>query len=474
MGGVGATNGAAHGARSPHPCARSTDALPAVAPLAYDVLTGLVSLEVFEGQVERALHRAWRSPSTVSVLLLRVGDLCLLADRFGAAVANEVLAAASVRLLTAVRGVDLVARVDAETLGVMLEADRRQANAEVMASEVANRLMLLFAEPLSTSVADLAVRATVGIAVADAATLTEGELIHRAGLALSEVGPGTSGGFRFYEAAQQDEAVQRLRLRGALGRAVDREAFSVRYQPIVSLHSGAIVAVEALLRWTDPEFGVVSPCAFIPLAEESDLIRPIGEWVLRTALAQQAQWTATIPRLPTTGLSVNVSARQLAHPGLVDLVRTALEDADVAPGALLLELTESAVMVDDDVVREQLAGLRDSGVRLALDDFGTGWSSLEYLSRVPVDVLKIAQPFVDQIGLSSRATSLVRSIVDLAHSLGLITVAEGVENEEQADRLRQMGCFLGQGWHFARDLSADETAGALRSLAADQAFETSP
>ena len=165
------------------------------------------------------------------------------------------------------------------------------------------------------------------------------------------------------------------------------------------------------------------------------------------------------------GLSVNVSARQMARPGLVDAVRTGLEATGLAPEVLLLELTESALMADDEVVRAQIKGLRDLGVRLGLDDFGTGWSSLEYLNRLSVDVLKIAQVFVDQIGTSTRATALVRAIIDLAHSLGLITVAEGVETEEQADRLRQMGCFLGQGWHFSRELPVPEATDELRRLA---------
>jgi EAL domain-containing protein (putative c-di-GMP-specific phosphodiesterase class I) len=174
------------------------------------------------------------------------------------------------------------------------------------------------------------------------------------------------------------------------------------------------------------------------------------------------------------GLSVNVSAGQMARPGLVEAVQAGLDETGLAPQVLLLEVTESTLMADDETVRDQIRGLRDLGVRLGLDDFGTGWSSLEYLSRLPVDVLKIAQVFVDQVGTSTRATALVRAIIDLAHSLGLITVAEGVETQEQADRLRQMGCFLGQGWHFARELDVADATSALRRLAHPELADDRP
>ena len=232
----------------------------------------------------------------------------------------------------------------------------------------------------------------------------------------------------------------------------------------MSFESGATVGVEALLRWNAPELGAVSPSEFIPLAEESGLILPIGEWVLRTALRQRAAWQQEIPGLPAVGISVNISARQLARPGLVALVRSTLAETGLPAASLLVELTEGVLAVDDDVTGAQIAGLRDLGVRLALDDFGTGWSSLEHLSRVPVDVLKIAQVFVDQVGSSSRADALVRAIIDLAHSLGLITVAEGVERAEQADRLRQMGCLFGQGRYFARELDVAQASVVLRQL----------
>jgi diguanylate cyclase (GGDEF)-like protein len=461
MGDVGVgTNGRRTRARRATP---DTAEVANAAPLAYDLLTGLVSREVFDGQLARALERTWRTPGSVAVLLLRLRDLPLVNDRFGRLIGDELLAAAAARLRSCLREVDLVARLDGSTFAVVLEADRA-TRPDAIATDVASRLVSVFAEPLSTTLADLAVQASIGIAIADHAGVTADQLVDRAELAVAHAVQADCG-FRFYEAVQHAEAVRRLQLKAALGHAIERDAFSLRYQPLVSLRTGATLGLEALLRWNDAEHGAVSPGDFIPVAEETDLIIPIGEWVLRTALEQRAAWAREIPGLPVIGLSVNVSARQMARPGLVHSVQRGLEDSGLPPEVLLLELTESVLMADDEVVRAQLKGLRDIGVRVGLDDFGTGWSSLEYLNRLPVDVLKIAQAFTDQIGTSTRATALVRAIIDLAHSLGLITVAEGVETEEQADRLRQMGCFLGQGWHFSRELEVPVASELLVALA---------
>jgi EAL domain-containing protein (putative c-di-GMP-specific phosphodiesterase class I) len=320
-------------------------------------------------------------------------------------------------------------------------------------------------EPLSTTAGDLAVSARIGIAVADPTCLAPEDLLSRAAIAADETPADAGTAYRFFDSEVQETAVRRLELRSALSRVLDTDGLSLRYQPLVSLESRAVVGMEALLRWQDDGLGSIPPTEFIPLAEETGLIVPIGGWVMDTATKALAEWGRSIPGLPSLGLSVNVSGRQLTRPGLVATTARCLEEAGLAPDLLLLELTESAFVADDDIARSQLHGLRDLGVRIALDDFGTGWASLEYVNRLPVDVLKIAQVFVDQMDSSPRGAALVRAIVDLAQALGLITVAEGVEREEQAERLCQMGCYLGQGWYFARELTHEKATIAMHELA---------
>jgi diguanylate cyclase (GGDEF)-like protein len=421
-------------------------------------------------EFERSVKRMWRSGGSVAVVLVRFDDLPVVVERYGTSTTDQLLAAAADRIRRSIREIDLAARLPSDVFAIVVEDERPGSGADVPAAEVAERLASAFTEPLSVGNTEVSLPARVGVAVGDRTILRVEELIQRAELALADAEPGRR--FRFYDVDQQHRAVRRLELKAGLSRALERNTLSLRYQPLVSLATGDLVGLESLLRWHDPDHGPVPPNEFIPLAEESDLILPIGDWVVRRSLASLGEWTATIPGLPSIGLSVNVSARQMSRPGLVATLQRTLEETGVGPEHLVLELTESAYMVDDEVMRAQLRGIRDLGVRLALDDFGTGWSSLDYLRRLPVDVVKIAQVFVDQIGTSARADALVRAIVDLAHALGLITVAEGVERAEQAEQLRQTGCFLGQGWYFARELSEQQTTAALHELARTTAPES--
>ena len=448
---------------------RAISLAPPVAPDALtndgSALSGFLDRDVFDSCLDQGLHRQWRTPTSVALLLVRLAELPVVAASWGHEGGDEVLGVVGSRLRDCLREVDTVARFTDDTFAVLLECDRRVAEPEVMASEVAHRLANAFRAPLSTSRGEVSVGCHLGIAVSGPAILHAEELVHRAEFALTLAGDRPGPSFHFFEDGQQTSALRRLGLKADLARAVERKQLSLRYQPLVALHGGAIVGMEALLRWHHPDRGAIAPAEFIPLAEATDLIVPIGTWVLEEAARQHADWSTSIAGLPVLGLSVNISTRQLCRPGLVEIVREAIDQYTLRPEGLLLELTESALMADDDVATAQLSALRDLGVRIALDDLGTGYSSLEYLSRLPVDVLKIAQVFIDQLDTSERANSLVRAIIDLAHSLGLITVAEGVEHREQADRLRQFGCYIGQGWHFARELEPTVAGEVLRALA---------
>jgi EAL domain-containing protein (putative c-di-GMP-specific phosphodiesterase class I) len=294
----------------------------------------------------------------------------------------------------------------------------------------------------------------VGVAIsADAQDAPD--LLRQADLALYLAKSEGKHQWRRYNAGLHTALLHRLELRAALERAVTDEAFLLHFQPIVDLADGSAVGFEALLRWDHPERGAVAPGEFIEVAEASGLIVPIGTWVLRTAVAAAAGWRRTWPG-GTPYVSVNVSARQFRAPGFVDGVRAALADAALPPAGLLLEITESLLVRDDERVWGDLAALQALGVRVAIDDFGTGYSSLSYLRQMPVDVLKIDRSFVRTMAASPQQAALVDGIVRLAHTLGLAVVAEGVEEQAQAELLRAMGCRQAQGFLFARPAPAGE------------------
>jgi EAL domain-containing protein (putative c-di-GMP-specific phosphodiesterase class I) len=250
--------------------------------------------------------------------------------------------------------------------------------------------------------------------------------------------------------------VERLQLRSALDHAVNEGHFLLQYQPIVDLASGATAGFEALVRWHHPERGVIAPDQFIEVAEESGLIVPIGRWVLDQALHTVAQWRRTLPRARRPYVSVNVSVRQFRQPGFVDQVRSSLEWADVPAGALMLEITETLLVGDDEQIWADLAVLQEMGVRIAIDDFGTGYSSLSYLRQRPIDVVKIDKTFIDDMTHDPQQVTLVGGIVSLAHSLNLTVIAEGIETEAHRAVLIQLGCPLGQGYLFSSPVGPNE------------------
>jgi EAL domain-containing protein (putative c-di-GMP-specific phosphodiesterase class I) len=262
--------------------------------------------------------------------------------------------------------------------------------------------------------------------------------------------------------------MERLQLKNELHRAIEQRTLSLDYQPVVDLRSGAVHGVEALARWTHPQLGPIKPDRFIPLAEETGLIIPLGRWVLEEACAQARTWQLANPRHEGLFVSVNLSSWQLRDPNLVQDVSDVLRASGLAPASLMLELTESGMLDDIEPMVEQLGRLRALGLQIAIDDFGTGYSSLSYLRRLPIDVLKIDRSFVEGIGDARQALALARTIIDLANVLDLQTVAEGIELLDQRTQLTSLGCDLGQGFHFARPI---DVPGIDRLLAARPGVE---
>jgi diguanylate cyclase (GGDEF)-like protein/PAS domain S-box-containing protein len=419
----------------------------------HDPLTGLANRLLFRDRTAQALARSQRDGTRPAVLFLDLDGFKTVNDSLGHAEGDRLIVEVAHRLLNATRGCDTVARLGGDEFAVLLAATADGDEARL----VADRVLRTLARPVALAGREVLVGASLGIATA-APGDGAGELLRNADLAMYRAkarGKGTCEVFapEMYEAAQE-----RVALEADLRRALARGEFRLAYQPIVDLASGQIVGAEALVRWHHPERGVVPPTRFVGVAEESGLVLPLGRLVLADACAEAAAWHAA--GHDTLYVAVNISGRQLEHPRFVADVADALDAAGLAPAALLLEITEGAVMHDTEASLARLAELKALGVRLAVDDFGTGYSSLSYLQRFPIDVLKIDKSFVDGVHEGGSSEALARTIVALGRTLALCTVAEGVERAEQRDALRALGCTLGQGYLFARPMPA-EALGAL-------------
>jgi diguanylate cyclase (GGDEF)-like protein len=430
-----------------------------------DSLTGLANRALFLDRLEQALLRAQRAGRSVTVLYLDVDRFKLVNDSLGHVVGDALLVGVADRIRRAVRGAETVARLGGDEFAVLLE----EVDSHEDAVLVSDRIGELLKAPLQIDDREVHVSASIGIASgagpADA-------LLRDADVAMYRAKADGRGRSRVFEPAMHADAVARLELEADLQRAIDRREFVAHYQPIVELVDGRVLGVEALARWEHPERGLVPPCDFIPVAEETGLIVPIGEIILRTACRQAALWQAELGDR-SFAVSVNVAARQLVEPAFVETVRAAIDDAGLAPRTLLLELTETVLMQDTDASVAQLRALKELDVRIAIDDFGTGYSSLRYLQRFPIEILKIAKPFVDGVAHDGDEAILARAVVELGRSLGLATIAEGIEESDQGAALQALGCALGQGFLYSRPLPAAQLTGLLMSGPAPEPLDVS-
>jgi len=411
----------------------------------HDPLTGLANRALLGDRLEHALARPMRPGATVAVLLIDLDDFKDVNDSLGHDAGDDLLTIIAARLQGHARAGDTVARLGGDEFALLLE-DTNAAEAVRMAEVLLEAL----ARPVVLRGRDLVPTASIGIAIAageDAETL-----LRNADTAMYAAKRQGKGRSTLFEPAMHATVVKRVDLAADLSRAVQESQLHLCYQPEVHLRSGRIVGLEALLRWHHPTRGAVSPGEFIPIAEDSGLIVPIGRWVLQEACRKAKAWQQRWPATPPLAIAVNLSPRQLQHPAIVDEVKATLAAADLDPHSLVLEITETAVMEQLDAAVAILTRLRQLGVRLALDDFGTGYSSLSYLQRLPVDILKIDRTFVSGVAGSAEESALARAIVNLGQTLGLETIAEGIETPEQLAALRELGCQLGQGYHFARPL----------------------
>jgi diguanylate cyclase (GGDEF)-like protein len=404
-----------------------------------DRLTGLPDRAAFAELLDRALGGSERSGAQAAVLLVDLDGFERVNSSMGHAIGDELLVAVAERLRGCLRSVDTIARVGDDEFAILLpEVDRFHE-----ATDLAADLLDSLRAPVGIRGRHLTVNGSIGIATSGSG---DRMMLRDADAALRQA-KGTGGGsYRVFDRGLHDAAVERVELQGDLQRALERGEFFLNYQPLVELSSARLVGVEALVRWVHPERGVVSPEQFIPLAEETGLVVPLGRWILHQACRQAAEWHRRHSELL---LSVNLSGTQLEQPEIVDEVLNAIDDEGLDPHRLVLEITETMLLHDTPETLEKLAALKARGIRLAVDDFGTGYSSLQYLSGFPVDILKIAKPFVDGLRGAAEGTPLVRAIVGLGESLGVALVGEGIELAEQREQLIELGCQLGQGYLFA-------------------------
>jgi diguanylate cyclase (GGDEF)-like protein len=429
--------------------------------LLHEPLTGLPGRAVFMHGVARALARRRRDASLVAVLFLDLNDFKRINDSLGHAAGDRLLKAVAQRLRGCLRPTDTLARFGGDEFVVLLEG----MEAPEGAAHVAERITEELGRPFILMGQEVVASASIGISVSKTGRERPEEMLRSADTAMYEVKASRLGklGYRIFDPQMHARVMEQLRTEDELRRAIDRDELRVWYQPKVDLSSGAIVKVEALLRWEHPKRGLLVPSEFLAVAEQTGLIVPIGGWVLSQACDQLKKWQEENPALlGALGVEVNLSPVQLHYPEhLLKAVESTMKDCGLEGYWLSLDLTETTWL---DAAKEKsdcLRALRNLGVNIAVDDFGTGYSSLAYLKRLPANTLKIDQSFVGGICENPKDAALVQTVVDLAHSLEMRVVAEGVEKAEQVQRLRETGCDVGQGYYFCEPLPPEEISGLL-------------
>jgi diguanylate cyclase (GGDEF)-like protein len=426
----------------------------------HDGLTGLANRVLFADRVEHALRRSARSGLQPALIYLDLDGFKYVNDSLGHPAGDQLLRTVGDRLLGSLRPGDTVARLGGDEFAILIEESARPTDEGVA---VAERIVQALTIPIDLGERAMTVSASIGIAVGDseATALT---LLRDADIAMYQA--KTSGKARWvvFDGELRSAAVERLELENDLVGALDAGQLRLVYQPVVNLETDDIVGFEALLRWDHPRLGLVVPDRFIPIAEQTGLIIPIGRWVLEAACKTAASWQRQFPRLRPLTMAVNVSAKQLAHADLSRYVAESLARSELPASALVLEITETVLIEDPTGAAERLNELHRLGVRLAIDDFGTGYSSLSYLRQFPIDILKIDRSFINTITRREEVPAIVRGLIDLGRTLELETIAEGIEQTDQHRALRDEHCELGQGFLFAEPLRPDDAELLLLQL----------
>ncbi|MBE9158600.1 EAL domain-containing protein [Nodosilinea sp. LEGE 06152] len=434
----------------------------------HDGLTGLPNRSLLLERLNLAIKRVQRDDEvSFAVLLIDLDRFKVINDSLGHEAGDRLLKLITHRLGTAIRGIDLAARLGGDEFVLLLEDTEGLASAV----RVAERILANFQTAFALGAEAVVVGASIGIVLGDRSYSDGMDILRDAEIAMYSAKQNHQLGYVVFNQAMHQQAFQRLTLENALRVALEQQELALRYQPIVDLATGRLVGFEALVRWLHPEKGMISPADFIPIAEDTGLVVPLGAWVLRTACQQLADWQRRFSDAAALKMSVNLSVQQLQEANLVTQVQQVLADTGLAGHCLALEITESMFMADIEAINGRLQQLNALDVQISIDDFGTGFSSLSYLHRLSVNNLKIDRSFVSNLFESQRNLNVARTIVNLSQHLGLTTIAEGIETPEQLQQLQALGCQLGQGYLFNAPVTQAVAESLLAELAVIQVAE---
>jgi diguanylate cyclase (GGDEF)-like protein/PAS domain S-box-containing protein len=414
----------------------------------HDPLTGLANRVLLGERVTTALKRAHRKRSNVAVLFLDLDNFKTVNDTLGHGAGDSLLITVAERLRSCLRASDMPARLGGDEFAILIE-DVEHPGEEI---SVADRIMTAIRTPMEINGKEVFVGVSIGIAVSSASTEDPEDLLRNADVAMYKAKKEGKNRYTIYQDIMRAEVIHRAQLETELRTAILKKEFQLHYQPILDLSSGTVVAMETLLRWDHPRKIKISPGEFIPIAEETNLIKELGQWVLEEACGQAARWQQEYCPMNPFALSVNISGRQFADSEFVQTLEAAYGSAGLSPHNLILEITESTMLINTAATIEKLKAIRQLGVKLAVDDFGTGFSSLSYLHKFPIDVLKIDLSFVEKISDGKEGAAMARAIISMGETLGFTTIAEGIEKLDQIETLRNLGCNWGQGYYFAKPL----------------------
>ena len=416
----------------------------------HDPLTGLANRVLFRDRVEHALMRYKRQKTPLAVLFLDLDNFKNINDSLGHAAGDNLLKSVAERLLSCVRFGDTVARLGGDEFAILLE-DTEQANNAVT---IADRVLETAREPFNIGGFDVAVGISVGIAFSSKKRETADELLRNADVAMYIAKENGKNRYTIFESKMYETILSQVELEADMRRAIDNGEFLLNYQPIVRLDTKKVAGFEALVRWNHPQHGIILPESFIPLAEQTGLILPLGKWIVEESCRQVKRLLDIYDRHFT--MTINISGKQLLAPTFSSEIAEVLSSVDSYPSSIILEITESVMMQNTEDMLQRLLKLKSLGVRLAIDDFGTGYSSLSYLQQFPIDILKIDKTFTKGINNGAEKSAVARTIISLSDTLQLSTIAEGIEFAEQVPVLETLGCKFGQGYYFAHPLSEDQ------------------